>query len=151
MRILAVDAGTGTQDILLFDSSAPPESSLKLIMPSATEIAARRIRAATREGRAVLLTGVTMGGGPCHWALDDHLKAGLPAYATPDAARTFDDDLDVVQSMGVVVVSEDEAKRFDDARHIEMIDLDVTAIRRALAAFEVDSDFDGLALACLDH
>jgi len=36
VRILAVDAGTGTQDILLFDSSAPPESSLKLIVPSAT-------------------------------------------------------------------------------------------------------------------
>lgn len=151
MRILAVDAGTGTQDILLFDSSLPPDSSLKLIMPSATEIAARRIRRATRDGHAVVLTGVTMGGGPCHWALDEHLKAGLKAYATPDAARTFDDDLDVVQSMGVTIVSEDEAKRFDDARHIEMADLDLTAIRRALAAFEVDSDFDGLALACLDH
>jgi uncharacterized protein (DUF1786 family) len=151
VRILAVDAGTGTQDILLFDSSAPPENSLKLIMPSATAIAARRIRHATRDGRAVVLTGVTMGGGPCHWALDEHLKAGLKAYATPEAARTFDDDLDVVQSMGVTVVAEDEAKRFDDARHIEMADLDLEAIRRALAAFEVDDDFDGLALACLDH
>jgi uncharacterized protein (DUF1786 family) len=151
MRILAVDAGTGTQDILLFDSSGPPESSLKLIMPSATQIAARRIRQATGEGRAVVLTGVTMGGGPCHWALDEHLKAGLKAYATPDAARTFDDDLDVVQSMGVIIVSEDEARHFDDARHIEMADLDLAAIRRALASFEVDGDFDGLALACLDH
>jgi len=151
MRILAVDAGTGTQDILLFDSSVPPESCLKLIMPSATQIAARRIRQATGEGRAVVLTGVTMGGGPCHWALAEHLKAGLKAYATPDAARTFDDDLDVVQGMGVVVVSENEVKRFGDASQIEMADLDLDAIRRALAAFEVDSDFDGLALACLDH
>jgi len=151
VRILAVDAGTGTQDILLFDSSAPPESSLKLIMPSATAIAARRIRRATRDGRALVLTGVTMGGGPCTQALDQHLKAGLKAYATPDAARTFDDDLDVVQSMGVTVVSEDEAKRFEDASHIEMADLDLEAIRRAFAAFEVDNDFDGLALACLDH
>jgi uncharacterized protein (DUF1786 family) len=151
MRILAVDAGTGTQDILLFDSSLSPESSLKLIMPSATQIAARRIRQATGEGRAVVLTGVTMGGGPCHRALDEHLKVGLKAYATPDAARTFDDDLDVVQGMGVIVVSEDEAKHFGDARPIEMADLDLSAIRRALAAFEVDSDFDGLALACLDH
>jgi len=151
MRILAVDAGTGTQDILLFDSSGPPESSLKLIMPSATQIAARRIRQATRDGRAVVLTGVTMGGGPCHWALNEHLKASLKAYATADAARTFDDDLDVVQSMGVIVVSEDEARRLDDASQIEMADLDLAAIRRALASFEVDSDFDGLALACLDH
>jgi len=92
-----------------------------------------------------------MGGGPCHWALAEHLKAGLKAYATPDAARTFDDDLDVVQGMGVIIVSEDEVKHFGDARQIEMADLDLGAIRRALAAFEVDSDFDGLALACLDH
>jgi len=151
MRILAVDAGTGTQDILLFDSSVPPESGLKLIVPSATQIAARRIRQATREGRSLVLTGVTMGGGPCTQALDEHLKAGLKAYATPTAARTFDDDLDVVQRMGVIIVSEDEAKQFDDAGHIEMADLDLEAIRRALAAFEVDNDFDGLALACLDH
>ncbi|MGQ9573184.1 MAG: DUF1786 domain-containing protein [Dehalococcoidia bacterium] len=151
MRILAVDAGTGTQDILLFDSSLPAESCLKLIMPAATQIAARRIRQATADGRAVVLTGVTMGGGPCHWALDEHLKAGLKAYATPDAARTFDDDLAVVQTMGVTIVSEDEAKRFDDAHHITMADLDLEAIRRALTAFAVDCDFDGLALACLDH
>ena len=94
MRILAVDMGTGTQDILLFDSAQPVENALQMIMPSATEIAARRIRAATRERRAVVLTGVTAGGGPCHWALEAHLKAGLPALATPEAAKTFDDDLD---------------------------------------------------------
>jgi len=80
MRILAVDIGTGTQDILLFDSSQPIENSLQLIMPSPTQIAAGRIRQATREGRPLLLTGVTMGGGPCHWALQDHLRAGLPTY-----------------------------------------------------------------------
>jgi len=43
MRILAVDAGTGTQDILLFDSAGPVENSVKLVMPSATSIAAGRI------------------------------------------------------------------------------------------------------------
>jgi uncharacterized protein (DUF1786 family) len=120
-------------------------------MPSATEIAARRIRQATRDGHDVLLTGVTMGGGPCAWALEAHLKAGLRAYATPQAAQTFDDDLSVVQTMGVTVVSEDEALRFDSARSIQMTDLDLPAIRRALAAFEVEDTFDGLALACLDH
>ncbi|GAG38732.1 unnamed protein product, partial [marine sediment metagenome] len=72
MRILAVDMGTGTQDILLFDSTKPVENALRMIMPSATEIAAGRIRAATRRRRPVALTGVTAGGGPCHWALERH-------------------------------------------------------------------------------
>ena len=151
MRILAIDLGTGTQDIRLFDSEGPVENSLKLVMPSPTEIAARRIRRATQQGRSLLLTGVTMGGGPCHWALEAHLKAGHAACATPEAARTFDDDLEVVAAMGVQVVSDDEACRLSGVERIEMRDLDIRAIRTALAAFEVEPRFDGLALGCLDH
>ncbi|MGE3598198.1 MAG: DUF1786 family protein [Dehalococcoidia bacterium] len=151
MRLLAIDMGTGTQDILLFDSDAPVENSVKLVMPSATEIAARRIRRATAAGEAILLTGVTMGGGPCAWALERHLQAGLTAYATPEAARTFDDDLEAVAAIGVSIVSDDECGGLHGATHIEMRDLDLDAIRAALAVFEVDTHIDGLALACLDH
>ena len=151
MRILAVDMGTGTQDILLFDSDVPVENNVKLVMPSATEIAARRIRRATAERRALVLTGVTMGGGPCHWALERHLAAGLPAFATQEAAQTFDDDLDAVAAMGVSVVSEDEVRRNGDALPVELRDLDLGAIRAALGAFEVETSFGGLALGCLDH
>lgn len=151
MRILAVDVGTGTQDILLFDSSGPIENSVKLVMPSATSIAAGRIRRATAAGRSVLLTGVIQGGGPCHWALEDHLRAGHAAYATPAAARTFDDELERVQAMGVRIVSEDEAAGLDGVERIELRDLDLDTIRGALAAFDVPGDFDGLALGCLDH
>jgi uncharacterized protein (DUF1786 family) len=98
----------------------------------------------------VLLTGVIQGGGPCHWALEDHLRAGHAAYATPEAARTFDDDLERVAAMGVRVMSEDEAAGID-AERIELRDLDLAAIRSALAAFDVPGSFDGLALGCLDH
>ncbi len=150
MRILAADMGTGTQDILLFDSTQPVENALHKIMPSATEIAARRIRAATRGQRPVVFTGLTAGGGPCHWALEHHLEAGLPACATPEAAKTFDDDLENVQRMGVTLVSEDEAGGIDGQR-VRLRDLDLDAIRAAFSAFDVDTRFDGLALGCLDH
>jgi len=150
MRILAVDMGTGTQDILLFDSAQPIENALQMIMPSSTQIAARRIRAATSDRCAVVLTGVTAGGGPCHWALEAHLKAGLPALATPEAAKTFDDDLDNVRRMGVTLLSEDEVGAAQ-GEHIPLRDLDLDAIRIAFSAFDVDTRFDGLALGCLDH
>ena len=150
MRILAVDVGTGTQDILLFDSEGPIENALQLIMPAPTEIAARRIRRATAAERAVVLTGVISGGGPCHWALEDHLRAGHAAFATPDAATTFDDDLENVERMGVTLVSEDEAAGVD-GEQIRLRDLDLGAIRSALAAFDVPGDFDGIAVGCLDH
>lgn len=150
MRILAIDMGTGTQDILLFDSATAIENSAKLVLPSATEIAARRVRRAGRAGRPVALSGVVAGGGPCHWALEEFLSCGGVAYATPEAAQTFDDDLDRVAAMGVRLVSEDEERALD-AEHVVLRDLDLGAIRTALAAFEVDTHFDGLALGCLDH
>jgi uncharacterized protein (DUF1786 family) len=151
MRILAIDMGTGTQDILLFDSSGPVENSIKLVMPSATSIAAGRVRRATDSRRAVALTGVMQGGGPCHWALEDHLRAGCDAYATAEAARTFDDDLSRVEEMGVRIVSEEEAGSLRDAEQIGLRDLDLTAVRTALTAFDVSGDFDGIAVGCLDH
>jgi uncharacterized protein (DUF1786 family) len=150
MRILAVDVGTGTQDILLFDSTQPIENALQLIMPSPTQIAATRIRRATERRTAVALSGTIAGGGPCHWALEDHLRAGLPAYATREAAMTFDDDLSQVEVMGVTLVSDDEIATCD-AERVPLRDLDLAAIRAALAAFDVSGDFDGLALGCLDH
>src|SRR5688572_24432420 len=107
MRILAIDMGTGTQDILLFDSERPVENSSKMVLPSATEIAARRIRRAGSEGRRLMLTGAVAGGGPCHWALEHFLQAGGEAFATELAAQTFDDDLSRVEAMGVRVVAED--------------------------------------------
>jgi uncharacterized protein (DUF1786 family) len=46
MQILAVDVGTGTQDVLLFDTEKEPENALKLVMPSPTTRLARAIRQA---------------------------------------------------------------------------------------------------------
>ena len=54
--------------------------------------------------------------------------------------------------MGIRIVSDDEAKLLpDDVHRVELKDLDLPAIRAALAAFDVSPEFDGLALACLDH
>ncbi len=149
MRILAIDMGTGTQDILLFDSEKPVENSPKMVLPSATEIAARRIRRAQREGRRLMLTGTVAGGGPCSWALEGFIRDGGDAFATPLAAQTFDDDLSRVEGMGVRIVSEEEAPA--DAVVVALKDLDLDAIRTALGAFEEPGDFDGIAVGCLDH
>ncbi len=76
MQILAIDMGTGTQDILLFDPDKPVENNVKMVLPSATQVAATRIRRATRDRRPLLLTGVVSGGGPCSWAAEEFLAAG---------------------------------------------------------------------------
>src|SRR5215472_15932321 len=115
MQILSVDVGTGTQDVLLFDSDRELENCFKLVLPSPTVVVADYIRAAKSARQRLVLQGVTMGGGPCHWATMDHVRAGLEAFATPDAARTFDDDLDAVAAMGIKVISDDEAIQLADA------------------------------------
>ncbi len=151
MQLLAVDVGGYTQDILLLDTSLALENSVKMVMPSATIITARRIQQATEAGQDVVFTGVNMGGGPCRMALHRHLDAGLKAYATPEAACTFDDDLEKVRQMGVMLVSPDEAGRFEGAAHIEMKDIDLEAIGRVLETFHVSPRFDAVAVAVQDH
>lgn len=153
MKILCVDVGTGTQDILLFDTQLHPENSFKLVVPSPTMIVRRKIQSATRKSAPVLLTGVTMGGGPSHWAAEDHLKAGGTLYATPTAARSFNDDLDYLQASGIQIVSKDEARRLPEAVvRVQLQDFDFGAIQRALAEFGVGlDDLAAVAVAVFDH
>jgi len=153
MKILAVDIGTGTQDILLFDTRAAVENSLKMVQPSPTMITHRRIKSATKQGKSILLTGVTMGGGPSHWAVEGHLEAGLPVFATPEGARSFNDDLDLIQESGIQVVSEDEADNLpEDVLRFALRDFDFEMITDAFASFDVTlSDVDLIAAAVFDH
>jgi uncharacterized protein (DUF1786 family) len=154
MKILAVDVGTGTQDILLFDSEKEVENCYKLVLPSPTVMLARQIRAATRRGDGVLLTGVLMGGGPCTWAARDHALAGHPLWITPDAARTFDDDPGRVTALGATIVSEDVATTLGGrAVCLTMGDFDYPAISEVFARFGVDLDheLDAIAIAVFDH
>lgn len=153
MKILAVDVGTGTQDILLFDPRYDIENAFKLVLPAPTMIIHHRLQEATRRGDAVLLSGVTMGGGPSAWAAEAHVKAGYPVYATPQAALTFNDDLSAVEEMGIRIVSEDEALRIPESvNRIQLRDFDLEAIRSALAVFGVNlDDLAAAAVAVFDH
>jgi uncharacterized protein (DUF1786 family) len=151
LKILAVDVGTGTQDILLYDSAGEIENCLKLVMPSPTALVADSIRRATRAQEAILLTGATMGGGPSAWAAEDHLRAGLKAYATPPAALSFNDELSEVEKIGIKVVSDDEARQLKHVKHIEMRDFYLAQIGRAFEAFGLVLDVDAYAVAVFDH
>lgn len=153
MRILAVDVGTGTQDILLYDTDLHPENCFKMVMPSPTMMVARRVKQATQAGRPLYLSGTIMGGGPSTWATRDHARAGYPVYATPEAARSFDDDLDYVQeAFGVTLVSEDEAARLNgELVRLELRDFDYRAIEATFALYGLALELDGVAVAVFDH
>jgi uncharacterized protein (DUF1786 family) len=147
-RILAIDVGSGTQDILVWREDQNVENCPKMVLPSATAILAARIDRARLEGRHVFLSGRTMGGGPCTRAVRRHLGAGLKVFALPEPALTFHDDLEKVKGMGVQIV---EARpRVKGLSEIEMADVNLESIEKALRLFDVP--LPGLiAVAVQDH
>jgi uncharacterized protein (DUF1786 family) len=153
MRILTVDIGTGTQDIFLYDSRIDIENGFKLVVPSPTMMVHRRLKELTRQGQDVVLSGLTMGGGPSQWAVEGHIAAGSRVYATPDAARSFNDDLAVIREMGIEVIGEEEVQALpDEVVRLELRDFDFAAIARALAHFDVSlADLATVAVAVFDH
>ena len=155
MQVLTVDVGTGTQDIFLYDSAKSFENGYQLVMPSPTLRLANRVHELTRQGKALLLEGVLMGGGPVAWAVRDHALAGNKVYCLPDPARTFDDDPARVAAMGVEVVSEDEAARLvaqhPEIERLRLGDFDLEPIAAAFAGFGMELKIDALAVAVFDH
>jgi uncharacterized protein (DUF1786 family) len=153
MKILCIDIGTGTQDIYLFDSRQEIENGYKLVLPSPTLMVNRKLKAAAQSGRSVLLTGVTMGGGPSQWGAKEVLTHGGKVYITEQAARTFNDDLEKVTADGYIIVSEDEADNLtDDILQVKLQDLDYETIERAFNLFDITlTDLNALAVAVFDH
>ena len=145
-KILAIDVGAGTQDILLHESDKTVENCVKMVLPSQTTIVAGRIRQATSRGEDVFLTGNLMGGGPCVSALKKHLRAGLAVYATPLAAKTIRDNPREVEAMGVQIVEEAPA----EALTIGTGDIDLSTLGRALALFDIELP-QHYAIAVQDH
>ena len=149
-RVAAIDVGTGTQDILIFEAGTLIENAVQLVMPSPTVLLAERVKQATADGVDLFLSGVTMGGGPGHWAIETHLKSGHRVFATPDAARTFDDDLTRVEAMGIRVV-DGPIGGAAEARKLELRDFYFAELMDALRAFGVSTEFDAVAVAVFDH
>ena len=138
--VLAVDVGAGTTDILLTRAGQPLENAVKLVVPSATQVAGARVAAATARGQTVVFRGPVMGGGAVTQAMKAHLAAGHPFVATESAAASFADDLDKVRALGARVVGEgaaDEVLRrlpAGAAAEVASGDLDAAALTAGPAA-----------------
>lgn len=152
MRILAIDVGTGTQDILLYDTEREIENSPVMIMPSPTVIVAEKIREATNKGNDIFLSGDVMGGGPCVRAIKTHLEKGFKVYAIEKAALTIKDDIERVRSMGITIVDNDNdlGTLPKGTQEIVLQDLDVDALINALSSFGVSMP-EMIAIAVQDH
>jgi uncharacterized protein (DUF1786 family) len=147
-RILAIDVGAGTQDILLWEDGQPTENNVKLVLPSWTTVMARQVKQATQEGRPVFLTGNLMGGGPLVSAMKRHMQAGYTVYVTPRAALTVRDNLDQVRERGYTIV--EEPPEVSGLLTLRARDVDLEALADALAPFGVTIP-ETVAVAVQDH
>ena len=134
MKILTVDIGTGTQDIFLYDSNLDIENGLKLVLPSPTMMIHRRVKRLLEARTPLLFTGHQMGGGPSAWAIEEAARAGISVYMTPSAATTLNDELDMVEALGIKIISDDEVSRLPSSvTHLELRDFDFSAISKTFA------------------
>lgn len=145
-KCLAIDVGSGTQDILLYDPQKNMENCIQMVLPSPTRLVAERIRQATREGKSVFLDGVLMGGGPSVRAIKEHIKSGLKVYAVENTALTINDNLDRVRESGVIITDAPPK----GAVTVKLGDVDIPMLDRVLG--EVGEEVPAnIAVAVQDH
>ncbi len=145
-RILAVDVGGGTQDILVYDQVFPMENCYKMILPSQTVVLARKIRRLTEENKPIFLEGELMGGGPLVRALKNHLNKGHKVYASDRAAKTIKDDLQKVKDLGVEITNSPPA----GAVTLTLGDIDLVSLQKLFDSFEIEMPGE-FAVAVQDH
>jgi uncharacterized protein (DUF1786 family) len=131
--VLAIDVGGGTQDIFIWQPGQTVENGVKLVLPAPTQVLGRRIRRLTEEGRPIFLNGRVMGGGAVTQAVRYHMGHALPVYATPQAAFSFSDRLEVPEEWGVTITETPPP----GAVALTLGDVNVETLREVLAAFEV--------------
>ena len=145
MRILAIDIGAGTQDILLFDSEKKIENCTSLVLPTPSKILAERLKAI--EG-PIFIHGDTIGGGALTHAILRHLEKGSRVVMAESAAYSVRNDLDEVTSMGIEVGERPPSGGF---KELKIQEIDLSLLRELLSCFGVSLEVDVVAVAVQDH
>lgn len=145
MRILAIDIGAGTQDILLFDSQKKVENCISLVLPTPSKVFAEKLK--TMESH-VYIQGDTIGGGALGRAILGHLQKGYRVAMEESAAYSVRNDLDEVKALGIEVGKKPETGHFEQ---LEIREVDLLLFEEFLSNFGEDLKVDVIAVAVQDH
>jgi len=153
MKILAIDIGAGTQDILLYDDAkSSVENCIKLVLPSPSLVFAERVRKATSLRRDVFVRGDIIGGGAFAHALKNHVKAGLKIFIAKQTVYTIRNNLDEVREMRMHIVSQESKLRNFDGETLDIQEVNIMALREFLDKSDESLwDVDIVAIAVQDH
>ena len=146
MRILAIDVGTGTQDIMIYDTQKELENSIKLVLPSPHLYISQQMKEIEND---IYFTGEIMGGGKIKKSILEHMEKGYSVVMEPVCARTIRDDLEQVKSYGIEIA--DDSKDYSQYTKITMGDINITKLSEFLLGYDLEFDFDEIAIAVQDH
>ncbi len=152
MQVLCIDVGAGTQDILLYDSERRIENCVQLILPSWTYLVAEQLRSSLNREEDIFLTGTIMGGFHLQGLKGFGASKGR-VFATPEAAKTFHDDLEKVEEMGVEIIGAKEGRSLirRGVKVIRTRDIDLNLVLNNLRGFGLKVNLGGVAVAVQDH
>lgn len=146
MRILAIDVGTGTQDIMIYDSKKELENAIKLVLPSPHLYISQKIRQTEND---IYFNGEIMGGGKIKNTILEHMEKGYKVVMEPTCAKTIRDNIEQVKSYGIEIA--DENKDYTDYTKITLGDINITKLSEFLLGYDLEFDFDKMAIAVQDH
>lgn len=145
MKILAIDIGAGTQDILLFDSQRKIENCISLVLPTPSKFFAEKLKPIESH---VYIHGDTIGGGSLGRALLRHIQKGYRVVMEESSAYSIRNDLDEVRSMGIEIGGKPEANYFEK---LEIQEVNLPLFEKFLSHFGENLKVDVIAIAVQDH
>lgn len=147
-RILTVDIGAGTIDVLYYDTKAGVHYKAVAKSP----IAGMAERAAACRGK-LLITGKEMGGGAFSRVLKQR-AVDTDVVMTASAAATVNHSLERVRSFGIRVVEDKEAEKLSRNSEYDTLvaaDLEIDRLKQIVSCFDVSFSFDLIGVCVQDH
>lgn len=152
LKILSIDIGAGTEDVLLYDDSRTIENCIKMVLPSPTLIYANKIEELTSRKQNILIKGDIIGGGAVTSAIRKHIEKSLKVVMTEKVALTIRNNLDEVRSMGIEVVKEESELSKLKGVSIGFEEINIWKITKFLKELGAKTDdIDVVAVAVQDH
>lgn len=144
-KILVIDIGQGTQDILLYDPHKNIENCISLILPSPTALYGKIIDNCSED---LYISGSTIGGGIISRAIKDHIKRGYAVFMETEAAASIRDNLDSVRKMGICI---GKPKAEFNGKTLHLREVNLSRLKEFFAHFSEDMDVEVVAIAVQDH
>lgn len=150
MKILAIDIGVGTQDILLYEARGPVENCPKLVLPSPSSLYRTRLKALLPPGKDLFLDGSIIAGGALISPLMEYMRSGFSVFMTEKAAFSLRNNLEEVRAKGIQIV--EQAPPDFSGERLTLQEIDFSSLATLLVPWDIElNQMEVAAIAVQDH